>query len=301
MVILTGINERLLRVTSWVLLISCMSFAAIDWSLNRGQASFAELKLPKSVFEMAHQRGGVAHSQQYLEEWFQFQRYESPPEQGLAWNSIQYKTKTWSLQGQIYEYEDLQGVNSEGDFTGDYASSINDLSLGYSFRYHESDIDLELHYIDYRLAQAYSQGGYINLGLRTEIADSWVYGWRARNIGLSSKYDRREVFLPIQIVTGLVYKINQPLQEIRWEIEPGIDIEYQNDEGASVLGGLGVSYQNTLALRTSLKLIDPRGKTQWIPKQAGVYLYLDFGFLGYGYQNMEYLSGAHLIEFGVNI
>lgn len=271
----------------------------LDWSLAPGGAAYAELKLASTPEEQARAFGGVAHPRTRLDSsqaYIAYHRYESAQELGLNYQKVSWQTDDWGFSAQIFDYEDFQGYDEFGRSTGDYASSMNDFGVHFQSEYSHTLWEIQLHYIDSRIAQAFSQGGYLMFKSQTRLGSSLNYGVLVDNLGGASAYDRRALYLPLTIQNGMSYSID--LTE-RINLVPAFDLKYVNEEGASIIISQDFWYSETLGLHLGLPVYQQTRASQYFPHQVGLSLALDFGKIQYAYQSQDLLSESHLLEVGI--
>lgn len=270
----------------------------IDWSLESGAASYAELKLSRSAEELAYANGGVGLTLENDSNSFvQYHRFESASQIGLSFQKIIWQNSHFGFSAQIYDYEDLQGLDEFDRETGVYAASLNDFALYSQWSHASLNIQLEAHYINSRIANAFSQGAYLNTHLTQSLVSNLDYGFQLLNLGVASSYDRNEVFLPIIVQSGLVYHLPQASKV---QARAFSDLRYVNDTGASLILGGEMWYGEFLGFHTGVEAINPQGDTHVLPTHVGLSLALEFGTFKYAYESQDLLSESHWLEFQIN-
>lgn len=270
----------------------------VDWSLESGAASYAELKLARSAEELAYANGGVGLAlESDTSSFVQYHRFESASQIGLSFQKIIWQNSSFGFSAQIYDHEDLQGLDEFDRETGIYAASLNDFALYSQWSYARLNIQVEAHYINSRIANAFSQGAYVNTLLTQSLSSNLDYGFQLLNLGGASSYDRNEVFLPLIVQSGLVYHLPRSSMV---QAKAFSDLRYVNDTGASLIIGGEMWYGEFLGFHTGVEAINPQGETQILPTNVGLSLALEFGTFKYAYQSQDLLSESHWLEFQIN-
>lgn len=155
---------------------------------------------PGGLARLSRREVGFMHTELYGEARLDFLGYVHPT-----------KTGNFGIGATYLTQKKLEGRDSEGRKTGDFAASDLALALSYSRKFGRTGVGANLKFVRQRIAEASASGLAIDLGASYRAAPRLQLGFTLLHLGPSMRFQSEGFQLPLTAALGAGYAVGRHL------------------------------------------------------------------------------------------